>query len=70
MTRTNVVLDDFLVGKIKKMTGMRTTREVVNYALRELARHQRQKDILRLRGKVRWEGDLSKMRQGRSFDFS
>lgn len=65
MTRTNVVLNELLISKIKKITGIRTTREVVDYALRELARHHRQKDILRLRGRVNWEGDLSEMRRGR-----
>ena len=67
MTRTNIVLDESLVGKVKTATGLKTIREVVHYALREVVRHHRQKDILRLRGQVHWEGDLSKMRQGRTF---
>ena len=65
MTRTNIVLDESLVGKAKRMTGLKTMREVVHYALRELVRHRRQRDILKLKGRVRWEGDLSKMRQAR-----
>ena len=67
MTRTNVVLDESLVGKAKSLTGLKTIREVVDCALKELVRHRRQKDVLKLKGEVRWEGDLSRMRKGRSF---
>lgn len=67
MTRTNVVLDESLVGKAKSLTGLKTIREVVNCALKELVRHRRQRDILKLKGEVPWEGDLSQMRRGRTF---
>ena len=67
MTRTNIVLDETLVGKAKRATGLKTIREVVHYALREVIRHHRQKDILKLKGRVHWEGDLSQMRQVRHF---
>ena len=30
--------------------------------------HQKQRDILKLRGKVDWEGDLAEMRRGRCFE--
>jgi len=65
MKRTNVVLDDALVAKAKKLTGMPTTRAVVDHALRELVRHRKQRELLKLRGKVAWEGDLDAMRRGR-----
>jgi Arc/MetJ family transcription regulator len=68
MKRTNVVLDDQIVGQAKKLTGIKVTRELLDYALRELLRHRRQRDILRLRGAVDWQGDLSEMRRGRSFE--
>ncbi len=67
MTRTNVVLDESLVGKAKRLTGLKTIREVLDCALHELVRHGRQKDILSLKGQVRWEGDLSAFRQTRHF---
>jgi Arc/MetJ family transcription regulator len=66
--RTNVVLDEKVVGQAKKLTGIKATRQLVDYALRELLRHRRQRDILKLRGNVEWEGDLAEMRQGRSFE--
>jgi len=66
MRRTNVVLDDTLVAKAKALTGIATTRELLDHALRELVRHKRQRDLLKLRGKVDWEGDLDAMRRGRT----
>ena len=67
MTRTNVVLNEVLVDKAKTLTGLKTTRDVVDYALSELVRHKRQKVILKFKGRVHWEGDLSQMRAGRDF---
>ena len=65
MTRTNVVLNESLVGKAKNLTGLKTTKDILDYALRELVRHSRQKQILELSGRVHWEGDLGRMRAGR-----
>ena len=68
MKRTNVVLDEKIVGRAKKLTGIKVTRQLLDYALQELLRHRRQRDILKLRGKVDWEGDLAEMRRGRSWE--
>jgi len=38
MKRTNIVLDEELVAEAKKATGIKTTRELVDHALRELLR--------------------------------
>jgi len=65
MKRTNVVLDEDLVGTAKALTGIRTTRQVVDHALRELVRHRRQRDLLKLKGRIRWDGNLDEMRRGR-----
>ena len=67
MTRTNIVLDESLVGKAKRLTGLKTMRDVVHQALKELVRHRRQRDILKLSGQIHWEGDLSQMRSQRKF---
>jgi len=69
LVRTNVVLDDALVRKAMKLTGIRTKREVISEALRRLIRLQEQaRAIERLRGTIDWEGDLAEMRRGRVFD--
>lgn len=65
MTRTNVVVNESLVGRAKNLTGLKTMREVIDYALKELVRHRRQRDLLKLQGQINWQGDLSAMRRAR-----
>lgn len=65
MSRTNIVLDDMLVSKCQKATGIETKRGLVDHALRELLRHANQKKILELKGSVDWDGDISAWRKGR-----
>jgi Arc/MetJ family transcription regulator len=68
MKRTNVVLDEKVVGQAKKATGIQVTRQLLDFALRELLRHRKQRNILKLRGNVEWEGDLDEMRRGGAFE--
>ncbi|MBI2331105.1 MAG: type II toxin-antitoxin system VapB family antitoxin [Chloroflexi bacterium] len=63
--RTNIVLDDDLVTRAQELTGIQTKREVVHEALRTLIRLLEQGDVRKLRGKLKWEGDLDKQRQAR-----
>ncbi|MDA0346855.1 MAG: type II toxin-antitoxin system VapB family antitoxin [Verrucomicrobia bacterium] len=65
MSRTNINLDDTLVSKGLKATGLKTKRELVDLALRELVRKENQKSILALEGAFTWEGDLDEIRKGR-----
>lgn len=67
MVRTNIILDDRLVAQGMKLTGLRTRRALVDYALRELIRRKQQRRIMALRGQVEWEGNLEEMRKGRGF---
>ncbi len=67
MSRTNIVLDSQLVEEGMKLTGLKTKRNLVDYALRELLRHEKQAKLLGLRGRVEWDGDLGQMRAGRAF---
>jgi Arc/MetJ family transcription regulator len=67
MQRTNVVLDEWLVARGKRLTGIRTTRQLVDRALRELVRRRRCRLILQLQGQVRWQGNLRAMRRRRRF---
>jgi Arc/MetJ family transcription regulator len=61
-TRTNIVLDTRLVDAGLRLTGVKTRRELVDLALRELVRHEQQKKLLALKGKIDWDGDLDAMR--------
>ncbi len=65
MSRTNIDIDDKLVKEGLHVTHLRTKKELVNYALEELIKKARRKRILKLEGKVRWEGDLRRMRASR-----
>jgi len=65
MGRTNVVLDDALVGRCQKVTGIRTRRALIDHALRELLRRERQRKVRDLKGTVRWTGDVAAWRKGR-----
>ncbi len=64
--RTNVVLDETLVEQAKVLTGIKTTRGVIDEALRLLIRLREQGQVRELRGRLRWEGDLAALREGRS----
>jgi len=66
--RTNIEIDDALMQKAMRATGLKTKRAVVEEGLRTLVRLKQQTKILELAGKVHWEGDLNEMRQGRFFD--
>jgi len=64
--RTNIVLDDTLVKRAQKLTGIRTKREVIDTALRTLVRLHEQSTAKALRGKLHWEGNLEESRLGRN----
>ena len=64
--RTNIEIDDDVLAEVRRLTGARTKREAVDLALRELVARYRRLEILKLRSKVRWEGDLKTSRLGRS----
>ena len=61
--RTNIVLDKQLLEAALQATGMKTRRQLIEYALRELVRHKQQRKLLNLKGTIQWEGDLQAMRE-------
>lgn len=63
--RTNIEIDDKVMREAQLLIGARTKRETVDTALREMVARHRRIGVLDLRGKVRWEGDLSESRGGR-----
>jgi Arc/MetJ family transcription regulator len=60
--RTNIVIDDKLMADALKATGARTKREVVELGLRALVQLKQQERIRGFRGKLKWTGDLERMR--------
>lgn len=65
MKRTNIVLDEKLVKACLKATGMKTQKDLIDHALKELLRHESQMKILELKGNVHWEGNIQAIRQRR-----
>ncbi len=68
MSRTVVDLDDALVKKAGRLTGLTKKVEIVNLALGELVRRKEARRILGLAGKVKWVGRLKEMRRDRRID--
>ncbi|HEY3699892.1 MAG TPA: type II toxin-antitoxin system VapB family antitoxin [Spongiibacteraceae bacterium] len=60
--RTNIVIDDQLMADALKATGLGTKKEAVEEGLKLLVRQNKQQAIRKLRGKLKWEGDLDEMR--------
>lgn len=65
MGRTNIELDDRLVRQGLKAYKCKSKRELVHLALTELLKRAKQKEILALRGQVKWEADLDELRESR-----
>jgi len=49
---TNLNIDDHLLDEALRLSGKKTKRETVNEALLEYIKRRKQKDILKLFGKV------------------
>lgn len=65
MARTNIDLDDRLVEEGMRVFKCKSKKELIHLALGELLRTERRKEVLLLRGKLQWEGDLEEMRRSR-----
>lgn len=66
--RTNIVIDDELMRRALRATGLPSKRAVVEEALRVLIAVKRQGGLRRLRGRVSWEGKLDESRRGRTVE--
>jgi Arc/MetJ family transcription regulator len=63
MGRTNVVVDEKLVARVKQRYGFRTTREAIDFALRRAAGDtDPYKLALELEGSHSLEGDFEALR--------
>ena len=60
--RTNIVLDDELLERAQCLTGIKSKRELTQKALQTLIQLLEQTEMLSLRGKINWEGDLDTLR--------
>lgn len=60
--RTNIEIDEKLIGEILEKSSIKTKKEAVDTALREYLRLLKLKELAELRGKLKWEGNLEDMR--------
>jgi Arc/MetJ family transcription regulator len=60
--RTNIDIDDDLLADVMERSEAKTKKEAVEMALQLLRRMLAQRDLLELRGKVKWDGDLDELR--------
>jgi len=64
--RTNIEIEDQLMARAMKLTGLRTKRAVVDAALRELFEYRSRQKLREALGRYPWEGDLDRMRGRRN----
>jgi len=61
--RTNIDINDKLMKRAQELSRIKTKKEVVEQALENFINELQRRDMLNLRGKVQWDGDLDEMRQ-------
>jgi Arc/MetJ family transcription regulator len=61
--RTNIVLNEQLVKEAMRLSNSHTKKEVVDLALQNFVAYLKRRNMKTLFGKIRWEGDLKKMRE-------
>jgi Arc/MetJ family transcription regulator len=66
MSRTTIVLDDELMREARKLTRLKTKREIVNKALELLVRSEIRKSIVCYYGSGIWKGNLKRIRRNRA----
>lgn len=57
--RTNIDLDDSLLEEAFRLTNVRTKKELVNMALKELIRSRKKLNLLDLSGKIEFREDYN-----------
>ncbi len=63
--KTHIELDDELLEQVFRLGGFATKKAAVNTALAEYANLLKRRELLAMRGHVRWEGDLAALRADR-----
>jgi Arc/MetJ family transcription regulator len=67
--RTNIEIDDKLMGRAMALSGKSTKKSVVEEALRLTVQLKRQAEVLRKLWGIGWEGNLDDMRATRFPDW-
>jgi Arc/MetJ family transcription regulator len=65
MSRTVIDIQDDLLRKAQKLTGISKKVEIASYALKRLLEQKEIEQVLELRGKVKWDGKIEERRKDR-----
>lgn len=60
--RTNIEIDEELMNEAMKLSGLNTKKATVEAGLKLIISLKNQEKIKQLKGKLKWEGNLEKMR--------
>ena len=63
--KTHLEIDDSLLEQVCRLGGFTTKKAAVNTALAEYLKLLKRQQLLALRGKVEWQGDLEALRHSR-----
>ena len=69
MARTNIDIDEEACANVMRKYGLRTKRDAVNFALREVGRIMTVEEALAMEG-TGWHGDLHEMRDNEHRDWT
>jgi Arc/MetJ family transcription regulator len=64
--RTHIELDDQLIKQVVQLGHFSTRKAAVHAALAEFVRTLKREQLLVLRGKVKWQADLPRLRAARN----
>jgi Arc/MetJ family transcription regulator len=64
--RTHIELDGDVLDQVMDLGQFASKKAAVNAALAELSRSLKRRQLLALRGKVAWQGDLEMLRSPRA----
>ena len=63
--KTHIELDEAVLEEVLKLGGFVTKKAAVNTALAEYANLLKRRELLAMRGKIPWKGNLDEMRADR-----
>ncbi len=63
--KTHVEVDEALLAEVIRLGPFGTKKAAIHAALVELSKALKRRELLALRGKVRWQGDLGQLRAAR-----
>ena len=63
MAKTNIDLDDKLIKEAMRLNKGKTKEEVINEALRKYILGVKNRQLLDMKGKIYWDGELNEMRK-------